>query len=139
MTPTLMAHQDDCWPACLATIFDVPLSEVEHLTAKDPGFREETQKWLAKRGLFFIEIVAEATPKGMILPFSGGGASGADGGLCILAHGNDIQKRHAVVVEIYCPSSNQVGFRPVHDPNPGGLVPLSRTTHIFLFCKIITR
>lgn len=53
---TRFGKEGNCWPACLASLFEVPLEEVDHLACQHDEWRERTDAWLASRGLFYVEI-----------------------------------------------------------------------------------
>ena len=47
----------NCFAACVASILEIPITEVRHFTdGESLHWREEINEWLAERGLFFIDV-----------------------------------------------------------------------------------
>lgn len=118
----------NCWPACLASFFEVPLEEVDHCHCGKTGWEERSQEWLAKRGLRFLQ-----------LHLTGGEWhwTGLPAGHVCLAGGiTENGSSHVVVVRIRM--KNGKGFvQQIHDPTRGGkgLVELK---DIIIFIPICT-
>lgn len=53
---TRFGKEGNCWPACLASMLELPLEETDHCTCSNPRWREDTDALLAKRGLFYVQI-----------------------------------------------------------------------------------
>lgn len=46
----------NCWPACLASILEMSISRLEHCSGHLPDWKEQTDRFLADSGYFFIEL-----------------------------------------------------------------------------------
>ncbi len=56
MTPVKQVKLNDCLPACLASILEIPLSRIPNFPGTADRQLVGTQRWLKKRGLTIIEI-----------------------------------------------------------------------------------
>jgi hypothetical protein len=77
---TIEPGEGDCWPACLAHLFEVPFETVAHLGCYRPkNWEKRTRKWLRARGLTVIDVqrIGDRTwsifqpPDGMLVIASG--------------------------------------------------------------------
>ncbi len=115
----------NCFSACLASIFEVPLEEVDHCSCENPNWLQNTEAWLAKRGLFYVEItIAGLTctefPTGSLVMLGGLTKTGVE---------------HVVVAKAYLSEGKQC-FSTVHDPYPEG----ARMNHfhtVIIFPKLM--
>lgn len=121
MTPvfqTRFGADGNCWPACLASLLECTIEEVDHCACHNEGWQERTQEFLAKRGLFWIEIVFTQTG---VLPFT----SPPNGSLCIIGCVTARKRPHVVVARVVEIAATFDGhprhrYDVVHDPMPGG-------------------
>lgn len=129
MTPvfqTRFGTDGNCWPACLASYFEVPLEEVDHCSAANPEWQKNTEEWLAGRGLFYFEIDIKkagftAFPTGAILL---GGVVSKSG------------LNHAVVIEARNPKVGTIEFWVIHDPLHPELKEKYVIEHVILFAHL---
>lgn len=134
---TRKGSDGDCWPACLATIFEVPLEEVAQCAANFPDWAEQTEAWLAKLGLFQNEIEATSDAMGRNrFPF----IAPPEGTVCVvtgkrwgasISHAVVAKVRHEAVEESGCVN---LRFEIVHDPL-GEPKPFSVTEKVIFFAK----
>lgn len=140
MTPTLQTrfgNDGNCWPACLATIFDVPLSAVDHLAAHYEDWHEQTEAFLQERGLFQNQIEVKQDAMGRnCFPF----IAPPEGTICVV-----VGKRwgasiaHAVVAKVKhgqaeSPEQCHLEFEIIHDPL-GEPKAFSVTESVIFFAK----
>ncbi len=134
---TRTGSDGDCWPACLATIFEVPLAEVAQCAANLEGWTDATEAWLEKRGLFQNEIQVQQDAMGRNkFPF----IAPPVGTLCVVVGrrwGASIS--HAVVCKVKHIPADEAGcvglqFEIVHDPL-GEPKPFSVTEKVVFFAK----
>jgi hypothetical protein len=101
------AEKGDCFRCCVATLLDMPASEVPHfcgLPAPSINWVPRLQGWLAPLGLLYIEV-ADIHPCWLVssrrpLVIAGGKSPRGEFG-------------HSVVGEV-----SRDGFRLIHDPHP---------------------
>jgi hypothetical protein len=141
MTPvfqTRFGKDGNCWAACLASIFDVTLEEVDHCACNHADWFEQTRKWLAARGLFDLQVQFYELEGRKHFPF----VAPPDGTLCVLSGKTTRGLFHVVVAKISViplPGDNDRGninFEVVHDPYPRGSTITSIEDAIF-FAKIL--
>lgn len=134
---TRYGSEGNCWPACLATIFEVSLSEVDHLAANFPDWSEQTEKFLARFGLFQNEIQVTSDAMGRNnFPF----IAPPEGTICVVVgkrFGASIS--HAVVARVAHKAVEsgdmvELKFEIIHDPL-GEAKPFSVTENVIFFAK----
>lgn len=54
---TILGEKGNCFAACLASILEIPIDIIPEFN--DPQWLRLTNEWLAKRGLFYIEVKFE--------------------------------------------------------------------------------
>lgn len=67
MKKVFQEERDDCYVACIASILEVPISEVPKANFETEGdWAEEIEKWLVTRNLVLIQVTVpeNTTPKG---------------------------------------------------------------------------
>lgn len=73
MIPVYQDTHDNCFQACVASMFEVPLSEVPHFVAegnetKDPmGYLPTFRAWCRPRGVYPIEIPMQGLSLAVVL------------------------------------------------------------------------
>lgn len=134
---TRIGTNGDCWPACLASIFEVPLAEVAQCAANFPDWSEQTDAWLGKRGLFQNEIKVQQNADGSLtFPF----IAPPEGTLCVvIGKFRDSSISHAVVCRVgHVPveQADCVGLQleVIHDPL-GKPRPFAVTENVIFFAK----
>jgi hypothetical protein len=141
MTPvfqTRFGTDGNCWAACLATVFDVPLSEVDHCACNHADWFEQTRKWLAGRGLFDLQVQFYDLNGVKQFPF----VAPPDGTLCVLSGKTTRGLFHVVVARISIipiegdADLGRVEFNIVHDPYPSGST-LTTIEDAIFFAKIM--
>ena len=99
----------DCFRACIASILELPIEDVPHFVAIEHDWWGETQRWLAKRGLFAMWLPIRHPDE---MHF----CNPCEDSYCILAgaspRGNGI--KHAVVGKIV----QGWNFEIAYDPHP---------------------
>jgi hypothetical protein len=140
MKPAYQEHihagEGDCFSACLASILEIPLSEVPKFRKENPypnDMMKAARLWLAENfGLSIVTIQMEkelltgedlrligATPRTPVL--AGGQSPNIEG------------VQHCVVGEI---DEHGMNFVMTHDPNPSGKGILGRPMHLYLFVPL---
>lgn len=68
---TRKGKEGNCWAACLASLFEVPLEEVDHCAGNHADWLHQTDEWLRARGFYQVEakwpMECTAFPDGTIL------------------------------------------------------------------------
>lgn len=135
---TTFGKSGNCWPACLATIFEVPIEEVDRCACHHADTNEQTEAWLAKRGLFPLEIEVFQKNGQCVFPI----ASPPDGMICVVTGKRaDKSLSHAVVCRVrhgkeISEKLREITFEVLHDPL-GDKQPFAITERIIFFCKIL--
>lgn len=139
MTPVLQEIIDpgkgDCFSACIATLFDLPLAEVPKFRRDNPypsDMMDAARAWVAEKfGLSLITIqnadFNDPDFTGRDMRFVGGRPETP----CIAGgkSPNFEGVSHAVVGTI----DGLGNFTMTHDPNPSGKGIIGQPTHIYLF------
>ena len=142
MTPvyqTRFGKDGNCWAACLATIFDLTLDDVDKCSCNNSNWWEETDKFLSERGLYSIEIESYINEKGnrvypMVWPLKPT--------ICCLLGPRQVNNKinnidHIVVAKTYADKDGYPVFDLIHDPLGDKSTPLDHIKFIILFGKII--
>lgn len=58
---TRFGKEGNCFAACLASLFEVPLEQVDQCACNNPTWAAETDAFLARYGLYMTEVKAEPT------------------------------------------------------------------------------
>jgi hypothetical protein len=45
-----------CWPACIASILEIPLSEIPEFSTDPDQWLSDVQEWLAGLGLYYVQV-----------------------------------------------------------------------------------
>jgi hypothetical protein len=129
MTPVMQTStgdQGNCWAACLASLLNVPLEEVDQCAGSNPDWQAQTDKFLADRGLFYIELSKDKNGNLNTTMFP-------DGCLVIVGCNTKRGRSHAVIGRVRVSGMN-IEIDLEHDPHPGGSEALEME-HIILLCK----
>jgi hypothetical protein len=106
----------NCWPACIASLLEVKISEVPHfLELYGSAAVDETRKWLKeKHGVGLLSLYLKGNEENGIL------FQGIEGTKCIVSIPSPNLKggTHAVVAEVDGPHGLNLRF--VFDPRKGG-------------------
>ena len=106
---TRFGRDGNCWPACIASILDLPLEETDHLACANEDWDERTMKFLKERGLSYIDV--RRNPDGS-WPIT----APPNGMNVILGVTNPRSSLpHCVVAQVEA-SRDKMGFNIVHDP-----------------------
>ncbi len=128
----LSGKDGNCWPACVASIFEVSLEEVDHLSNHHPDWWERSQLWLEQRGFCFVEISRRADGGWPVTEIS-------ERSLVILSGVSQRGVRHVCICrprrEKMPNGDPAVSFELVHDP-AGGSVIVDKIDAIILFVKL---
>lgn len=106
---TIFGEGGNCYPACLATLFGVPLDRIPNFCALYKGTRwaVEAQRWLVQHvGVSFITLHVQEKDEEGVLPLP-------DGAVGILA-GPAARGHHHAVVAKYRNGACEI----IHDPHP---------------------
>lgn len=131
---TRFGKEGNCWAACLASLFEVPLEEVDHCSGNHEDWLQNTTKWLAARGWYYLELTfprdgqikCTAPPDGQLLICG-----------CVTERGLN----HAVIGEIHITDRHDDGqvksydVYVAHDPIPGGSKEI-KINALMLICPI---
>ncbi len=109
MTPipqTKFGAEGNCFDACVASLLDIPLASISYMNTEEKWYAD-FQKWLAPRGLAYVEIdCVEPTPfyrfPTPVLAIGGGPSPRGE-------------FSHAVIVRLH-----RYEKKIVHDPHPDG-------------------
>jgi hypothetical protein len=100
----------DCWAACIASILELPLSDVPNFRAgENVNFWEETQTWLNSKGVFCIEV-----------NFTDSKYCSFPNGAYVLLTGPSTMfddTRHCVIGQVAVKSPELMEIIFIHDPN----------------------
>lgn len=130
-------RQGNCWPACLASLLELPLEDVDHCCAQHDDFHERSQRFLADRGLFYLECEIRGGVDPQHYPFS----QVPHGALvigCDMAAG-DRHLDHVVVLRAeHQPEPNNLSFMVIHDParSDGSLRESYNIQRVILLCRL---
>lgn len=127
MVRVFQTRPDNCWPAVLASMLEIPIEEVDHCSFVTGSIRfNATQSFLSQRGLFYIEFAMEPP----YLPFS----EIPQGALVIVGtHGRN--KEHAAIARVYH-VSGLMGFEIAHDPDPNSEMKSEDIRRAILLCRL---
>jgi hypothetical protein len=45
-----------CWPACIASILEIPLAEIPEFSTEPNQWLVDVQEWLATLGLYYVQV-----------------------------------------------------------------------------------
>ena len=135
---TRFGREGNCWAACLASYFEVPLEEVDQCACHNIDWREKTHLFLAARGLFYVEV--SLTSDDNTYPFT----APLDGSLVIIGVNVDIPTPHVVIGRTRYlekdASGDAIQFDIVHDPLGEDITHITlRNYHpqiLILFCHL---
>lgn len=138
MVKVYQTRPDNCWPAVLASMLEIPIEEVDNCNCSQSDWVEKTSQLLAKRGLFMVEIRLgdEEHPPGNEFQLQ---STFRDRSLIIVGKGT-----HAYICRVhYAPKGvklvnpNDVFFKVEFDPNPSGTVGHTlMPDSIILLCRL---
>ena len=46
----------NCWPACIASILEIPLAEIPEFSLEPGQWLLDVQEWLATLGLYYVQV-----------------------------------------------------------------------------------
>lgn len=135
---TKFGADGNCWPACLASLLEIPIEETDHCSCVDhPGWIQKTNEFLAARGLYYLQI--DTGPDGLIP-----GGPIPEGQLVILRVTGKTGLPHVVIARArWFEERHETGecagleFIVVHDPSPTPTEPYKADAVIYL-CKLDT-
>lgn len=120
---TRFGKEGNCWPACIASLFEVPLEEVDHLACQHPDWLERTDEWLKARGLYYVEVPwIQEDGSGAPFPIT----CPPEGTLVIAGCWTKRKLPHVVIARVEILKRNEhghataFGLNLVHDPHPTG-------------------
>jgi hypothetical protein len=119
---TTFGDRGNCFAACVASIFELPLNNIPDFCSLSPDWWEGFQNWLMKRGLCAIEVRLE--PKCLIW---------SNGCICILT-GKSPRKMgrlHSVIAK-----TSRNGFDYVFDPHPDNTFLSGEPTHVLFLVPL---
>jgi hypothetical protein len=128
MQTRLSGKDGNCWPACLASIFNTTLEEVDECSNQYPDWHEKTDEFLATMGLTCFQIQPDQYGN---YPFT----ATPDGTICCVGYKSEKGVPHVVVGKTRV--VNEAGadilcFEIIHDPYPGG-IPLGKILCVIFF------
>lgn len=103
----------NCYQACLASIFEMPLDQVPHFM-EYKNWTEHLDEWLYKMGLLHVEVKVD-TEEAVLYPMMGGA-------IC-LATGHTARhptRLHTIVARTGHAHRREKNFEYLHDPHPDG-------------------
>jgi hypothetical protein len=114
---TIFGEKGDCFEACLASILEIPLEVIP--VFKESDWFRRTNEWLAKRGLFYVEVRFDEDGLDLMQKFMGYHL------ICGVAERG---LHHAVIgykgVIVHDPHPSRAGIPPEEDKTYGFLIPL---------------
>lgn len=127
----------NCWPACLASMLECTLEEADVCSCQEhPAWIERTEKFLAARGLYYVEIKRDADGN-----FAG--TAPPDGALVMLGVGTERNLPHVVIGRVeydeWHPDGQVAHYQLyiVHDPiKPRGPEGSYDIGSIILLCRL---
>jgi len=111
---TRTGKDGNCWSACLASIFEVPIEEVEPCACNHEDWWEQTRAFLRRYDLWNLEIKAVRDTDGSLKewPF----VAPPDGSICVLKGQSINGLPHVVVAETRISPTSHLEFVCLHDP-----------------------
>lgn len=134
---TRFGAEGNCWPACLASLFEVPLEEVDQCACQHEDWRAQTDAWLASKGLFYVEVPWVQEGTGLPFPIT----CPPDGSLVIVGCWSNRNLPHVCICKVNVVKRNEkgqgiaFGVELVHDPHPEGGA-FSQVDGIMIFGKL---
>lgn len=119
---TRKGTEGNCWAACLASVFEVSIETVDQCAGNRADWREQTDRWLAERGFYYLELNFIDSDSGQKMPCT----SPPDGAVVICGCTTERGLKHAVIGQIKIigrhPDGQAAGYEiyVIHDPIPGG-------------------
>ena len=119
---TVFGDHGNCFAACVASLFELPLDEIPDFCSLPPDWWEHFQNWLKEKRMCAIEVRLEQ--KCLI---------GSEGCLCVLSGWSPREKSrfHSVIAK-----TSYSGFEYVFDPHPDNTFLDGDPTHALFLVRL---
>jgi hypothetical protein len=119
---TTFGDHGNCFAACVASIFELPLNSVPDFCSLPSDWWEEFQGWLKKKGLCAIEV--QLKPECLVW---------SEGCICILS---GISPRKSSRLHSVIAKTTRTGFEYVFDPHPDNTFVSGEPIRVLFICNV---